>query len=116
MKFRQKFLKSDFYCTQCGEKGIPIPRKGAHPREKGHLKKLYCIYCNKETNHVEINPKTNYTYENFLEEFNLGRFVDGQRKELIGCSNISCQYNKDEKCWNSNYSFNCKHRRRKINE
>ena len=46
--------KSKFFCTQCGNEGIPIIRKKSHLRKKGHLKKLYCIYCKKEINHIEV--------------------------------------------------------------
>lgn len=48
------FTISQFKCTQCGNIGIPISRKQSRQREQGHLKKLYCIYCKEETNHVEI--------------------------------------------------------------
>ena len=49
-----KTVMSEFYCTQCGKKGIPVYRKKGQERKAGHLKKLYCLYCNMETNHVEI--------------------------------------------------------------
>ena len=45
---------SRFFCTQCGREGIPIQRKKGSQKERGHLKKLYCIYCNEQVNHVEI--------------------------------------------------------------
>lgn len=70
---------SDFYCTNCGKKGMPIARKQGQERTSGHLKKLYCIYCQKEVNHVEIRLVGSYTYETFLQEFNSGIFKDGQR-------------------------------------
>lgn len=105
---------SDFYCTQCGNKGIPIVRKNGKFREAGHLKRLYCLYCGTETNHCEIRPIGTYRYEDFKEEFELGRFLpDGQRlavADLLHCSNTQCEYNKHGNCWNSNYSYNCKHR------
>lgn len=46
--------ESSFYCTECGNKGIPVIRKKGQLRKSGHLKKLYCLHCRKETNHVEI--------------------------------------------------------------
>ena len=46
-------ITHEFYCTCCGRRGIPIPRSEAAQRGKGHLKKLYCIYCKKEVNHYE---------------------------------------------------------------
>ena len=106
---------SDFYCTVCAKKGIPIIRKPSQQREAGHLKKLFCLNCQKETNHVEIRPFGSYTLEDFQEEYELGRFVDGNRipiAELLSCSKVECKYNKNGKCWNSNYSYDCKHRPR----
>lgn len=105
---------SDFYCTECGRKGIPILRQYGQHREPGHLKKLYCIACQKEVNHAEVRDiNSNYNYQDFLEEFTLGRFVDGQRyalSELMQCSNQKCHFNKNNRCWNSNYSYDCEHR------
>lgn len=74
---------SDFYCTQCGQKGIMIPRKVCTQREAGHLKKMYCLHCKKENNFVEIRPfGMEYQYEDFLLEFENGNFgEDGLRKE-----------------------------------
>lgn len=70
---------SDFYCTCCGHKAYPIMRTRKH-KEPGHLKKLFCLYCNKETNMVEIRQKCAYTLEDFLIEFNNGNFESGERK------------------------------------
>ena len=60
---------SEFYCVECGKKGIPIARKLGAQREAGHLKSLWCVYCQKQTNHAEIRPFGTYTVENFKEEF-----------------------------------------------
>lgn len=73
---------SDMYCTQCGQKNIPIPRRKGKERESGHLKKMYCIHCNKVTNMVEIRGfNSGYTLDDFLLEYNLHNFnEDGTRK------------------------------------
>lgn len=108
-----KYTMSDFYCTNCGRQGIPIARKKGQQREQGHLKKLFCIYCGKDTNHVEVKPFGSYTYANFKEEFDLGRFVDGKRfpvAELQSCKDIDCPYNRHGKCWNSNNTVKCSNR------
>ena len=42
-----------FYCSECGKEGIPLPRKKSHKHKTGHGKHLYCIYCKKETLHIE---------------------------------------------------------------
>ena len=70
---------SDFYCTECGHKGIPIIRT-KKAREPGHLKKLFCLYCQKEVNMVEIKQNGRYTLEDFLIEFENGNFENGERK------------------------------------
>lgn len=83
----------EFYCTQCGQKGLPICREG-RSREKGHLKILYCLNCGVEVNHVECVPGSKYDRETFLKEFNDGNFgEDGLRKiplsKWIETQNIS---------------------------
>ena len=110
MSAKTPTITSDFYCVRCGRKGIPIARKVNKQREAEHLKKLYCIHCKEEVNHAEIRPFGDYTYEDFLEEFSLGRFVNEKKvaiADLLSCSNISCKYNKNGKCWNANNSYEC---------
>lgn len=105
--------KSKFFCTACGKEGIPILRKRCCERKSGHLKKLYCIYCKKEVNHCEIKEYGDYTYEDFLNEFNAGRFIDGNRVELekcFSCTKKDCQYNINGKCWNASNTNNCNHK------
>lgn len=78
---RQATVLSEFYCTKCGNKGIPIMRKKGQEREAGHLKKLFCLKCQEETNHVECKPFSHYEYEDFLFEFENGNFTEtGVRK------------------------------------
>lgn len=50
----KKTIVHNFICLECGKKGIPVPRKEHRLREKGHIKNLYCIYCKKETQHIEV--------------------------------------------------------------
>ena len=82
---------SQFYCTQCGKRGLDLPRKKGQGREAGHLKKLWCPCCNKEVNFCEIKPFTKYTYEDFKVEFEYNNFNEeglrirsyGELKEMI---------------------------------
>jgi hypothetical protein len=70
---------SEMYCTSCGHRCLDIPRVGKM-REPGHLKKLYCLNCEEQTNCVEIRPFGKYTYDDFLIEFENGNFTkDGKR-------------------------------------
>ena len=72
---------SEFYCVFCGKKGIPVFRKAGQGREAGHLKKLYCLNCNRETNHAEVRPYGKYNLSDFYKEFTWGNFDDeGNRK------------------------------------
>ena len=81
MPKNQKMTTSEFYCTKCGERGIPIARRIGKQREAGHLKKLYCLNCKEAWNFVEVRPFGDYTYENFLTEFRYGNFdKEGNRK------------------------------------
>ena len=74
---------SDFYCTQCGQKNFGVWRKRSSAREPGHLKKLYCLSCNKEVNCVEIKPNGKYRLEDFILEYEYGNFdEEGNRKTL----------------------------------
>ena len=62
-------LESEFYCCKCGNKGIPIARIKGREREAGHLKKLFCLTCQREWNHVECKPFSHYSKEDFDIEF-----------------------------------------------
>lgn len=69
-----------FYCTQCGRQGIPICRKKSRMKEGGHLKKLYCLNCKREVNHVECIAGSYYDAEMFRKEYQAGNFQkDGNR-------------------------------------
>lgn len=66
---------SDFYCTQCGKKGLPVVRSKGQSREPGHLKKMYCPYCKVQNNMAEVRPFGQYKYKDFLTEFTFGNFT-----------------------------------------
>lgn len=105
--------QSRFFCTRCGREGIPVQRKRGQDRQGGHLKKLYCLSCQEETNHAEIREIGGYSIEDFQTEFKLGRFIDGNRvpvNELLICSCHKCPFNIDGRCWNANYTYDCKYR------
>lgn len=84
-----KMISSDFYCTRCCSKGIPIARKKGQQREPGHLKRLFCLKCGKEVNHVEIKATGEYTLNHFLAEKEYDNFdEEGNRivpyRQFIG--------------------------------
>jgi hypothetical protein len=59
----------EFYCCKCGKRGIPISRQKGKARKPGHLKKIWCLNCKEEVNHVECQPLSNYTKDEFELEF-----------------------------------------------
>lgn len=72
----------EFYCTKCGSKGFPVVRRRGAEREPGHLKKLFCLKCQEETNHVECIPNSKYTHDDFIREFEAENFTEeGKRKQ-----------------------------------
>lgn len=82
---KHNIVMSEFYCTQCGTKGLPVWRRRGNEREAGHLKKLYCLKCGKETNHAECKEYTHYQFEDFKTEFEYGNFTEeGIRKQKYG--------------------------------
>ena len=82
---KQQANTKSFYGTCWGKKGIPIARWRGSERNAGHLKKIYCLKCKKEVNHVECKMFSKYDYEDFLLEFNYNNFNEnGERKEKYG--------------------------------
>lgn len=43
-------------CPKCGEK-FPIPRRDNRKRPRGHIKTIYCPFCRKETDMIEIRDE-----------------------------------------------------------
>lgn len=75
---RHNFTTSDFYCTCCGTKGMPLARKMSRQRAAEHLKKLYCIKCKQEVNHVELRP-FDYDYEQLMEDIRSGVYYEEEK-------------------------------------
>lgn len=91
-----KMTTSDMYCTQCGEKGIPVQRPVGKEREPGHLKKMYCINCKRAVNMVEVRSfGSKYTYEDFKMEFENGNF-DKEGKRVLPLSEFKQKMNKGD--------------------
>ena len=88
------FAEHSFYCIKCGNKGMPLMRKQGFKRERFHRKKLYCIHCKEEINHIEC--QTQDEIYKFKEDFENGVYINeaeesisfirssGLGKELLG--------------------------------
>ena len=55
-----RFEISQFVCQECG-KQFPIPRAKARRRGKGHIKDLWCPFCQKQVKTIEYRPRDFYT-------------------------------------------------------
>ena len=64
----------DFYCLKCGRKGIPLARRRSLQHEQFHRKKLYCIYCQTEVNHIEC--RNEFEVMKFKQNFEKGVYKD----------------------------------------
>ena len=86
--YRRKINIHDFYCINCGKKGITLPRKDNKRKGKFHRKKLYCLNCGFLINHVEICNTEEYW--EFQEMFESGNFKEEaeQSKELSAQKDI----------------------------
>ena len=69
-----KYESHDFYCINCGNKGLPVFRNNGRLHEEFHRKKLWCCHCKTECNHIEIRNQEEK--EEFLEAYNNGEFRD----------------------------------------
>ena len=70
---RKSYVEHSFFCVSCGNKGIPIMRKQGFKHSGMHRKKLYCIHCKQEVNHIECK-----TYDE-IEPTYVGNFKRGRR-------------------------------------
>ena len=66
MKNRRNFSISYFICPECNN-SFPLPRRKNKERERGHIKDLYCPFCNKVQKTMEIR-NTDF-YKNGFGEF-----------------------------------------------
>lgn len=64
----------EFYCMNCGKRGIPISRRNNHKHGKFHRKVLYCPNCKQTVNHIECTNEEEV--QEFLKDFQNGVFKD----------------------------------------
>lgn len=64
----------DFYCIQCGNKGLPVLRPCNKLKLPFHRKKLYCVHCRTIMNHIECRYKKEV--EDFKVDFEAGLFTE----------------------------------------
>lgn len=74
------FIEHEFYCINCGNKGLPIQRKVENQKEKFHRKRLYCIHCKQVYNMIECRNEEEVL--EFKENFAKGEYAD-EAKEFV---------------------------------
>ena len=75
-----KYDEHDFYCIKCGNKGIPLSRDRGHQHKRFHRKKLFCLTCQQEVNHIEC--KNLEDVEKFKEDFKNGVYTDEAEESI----------------------------------
>lgn len=70
----------DFYCINCGTKGISLFRPQSRKRELFHRKKLYCPHCKQTVNHIEC--QNSWEIEEFKINFANGVYENEKEESL----------------------------------
>lgn len=85
---RRNYAEHSFYCINCGNKGIPLMRNQGFKHQGMHRKKLYCVFCKQEVNHVEC--KTLDEIEEFRINFENRVYKDEAEESLhfVGTSGM----------------------------
>ena len=76
----RNYTEHSFYCLKCGNKGIPIMRRDAKKHTPFHRKKLYCLYCKTEVNHIECTNQLEVA--EFKENFEKGAYIDEAKASI----------------------------------
>lgn len=77
------YANHSFYCISCGNVGIPIMRKQGQKRGSMHRKRLYCVHCRQDVNHIEC--KNQDEIEEFRLNFQNGVYKEEAEKSLLLC-------------------------------
>lgn len=84
---RNSYAEHSFWCIKCGNKGIPLARNQGHQHGQFHRKKLYCLHCKTEVNHIEC--KSMEDINTFKEAFE-GGYFEREAEESVLVSRTSC--------------------------
>lgn len=74
------FDTHDFYCINCGEKGIPLTRQQSKNKGAFHRKLMYCWHCKHTVNHIEC--RNDEERQEFLTNFIAGVYKEEAAEEL----------------------------------
>ncbi len=74
------YTEHSFYCMNCGNRGIPIARSRGHLRGRMHRKKIYCMHCKTEVNHIECKDMADV--EEFMTNFKNGVYKNEAEESI----------------------------------
>lgn len=81
---KNKVMKyNDFYCLNCGNRSMTLPRTRGFLNGKFHRKRLYCPLCRLDCNHVEV--QTDEEAFEFKEAFERGDFKEEAAESIEHC-------------------------------
>ena len=82
------YIEHQFRCIKCANKGIPLMRNKGFQHGKFHRKKLYCVHCKTDVNHIEI--KSEEELEEFLKNWEDRVYHEEAENSLAycGCARI----------------------------
>ena len=92
-----KYESHDFYCINCGNKGLPVFRNNGRLHSSFHRKKLWCCHCKTECNHIEIRNQEEK--EQFMEAFNNEKSFWKQcksgrsKRKYLSCAGLRARVN-----------------------
>lgn len=75
-----RFDMSSFYCPKCGKKAMDLPRPRSLTRQAFHRKKLYCPWCKKTYNCIEV--RNEIERHEFIEDWEAGIYV-AEAQEVV---------------------------------
>ena len=87
-----KYEISEFYCINCGNRGIDILRSHNKRHKAGHMKKLNCLHCQATCNHYECPSSEDV--DEFKNKFNNGEFVKLAKESIEECKKERWMYER----------------------
>lgn len=85
---KSQTITNRFFCVRCGHEGIPLARAVGRQKEKHHRKKLWCINCKTEINHIEC--KNHSEIQEFKENYEKGVYINEAKESMAHVRNQWC--------------------------
>ena len=87
-----KYEISEFYCINCGNRGIDLMRRQSKQHKAGHMKKLYCLNCQIFCNHYECHNLEDVN--KFKNKFEKGEFIELAKESIEECKKDRWMYER----------------------